>query len=102
MAQEKNFENRVKKFLKEENCWYLKTWGGGMQRSGIPDLLICCGGFFLAVELKSEDGRGSELQAWNIKIIDESGGISIVLRPNQFERFKKLVRELKKEGARMQ
>lgn len=26
MAAEKNFENRVKKFLKEQECWTLKTW----------------------------------------------------------------------------
>lgn len=43
MAAEKNFENKVKKFLKENGCWILKYWGGAaFTRSGIPDLLVCC------------------------------------------------------------
>ena len=28
MAAEKNFENRVKKYLDEYGCWWLKYWGG--------------------------------------------------------------------------
>lgn len=27
MAEEKNFENKIKKFLDEQNCWYVKYWG---------------------------------------------------------------------------
>lgn len=95
MAQEKNLENRVKKFLKDEGCWYLKTWGGGMQRSGIPDLLICCNGFFVGVELKAEDGKPSDLQLWNIRKINASGGVAFVLYPNEFEEFKNFIVNLK-------
>ena len=29
MASEKNFENRVKRFLKDEGCYFIKYWGGG-------------------------------------------------------------------------
>ena len=35
---EKQFENKVKKFLKEQGCWVLKTWSNGVQRKGVPDL----------------------------------------------------------------
>lgn len=91
MASEKNFENKVKSFLKQQNCWVLKTWSNGVQRSGVPDLLVCCNGSFLGVELKAEKGKPSELQLWNIKKIRESKGIAIVLYPNQFEEFKKMI-----------
>ena len=41
MAAEKNFENRVKKYLDEYGCWWLKYWGGAAYtKSGIPDLLV--------------------------------------------------------------
>lgn len=92
---EKNFENRVKKFLKDEGCWYLKTWGGGMQRSGIPDLLICCNGRFVGVELKSDVGRPSPLQKYEIEQIQTSNGIALVLRPDGFDAFKKMIGGLK-------
>ncbi len=96
MAQEKTFENKVKKFLKEENCWVLKTWSNGIQRKGVPDLLVCCNGYFIGVELKAEHGKPSELQLWNIEEIKKSGGIALVLYPKQFEQFKEMIRLLKK------
>lgn len=51
---EKEFQNEVIKFLKEQNIYYIKIWGGGYQRSGIPDLIICLKGKFIAIELKTE------------------------------------------------
>lgn len=33
---EKQFENQVKQFLKENNIYYVKNWGGGYTKSGIP------------------------------------------------------------------
>ena len=95
MAAEKHFENKVKKFLKDNGCWVLKTWSNGVQRSGVPDLIVCCNGYFLGVELKAENGKPSELQLWNINKIRESGGIAIVLYPLQFESFKYLIVRLK-------
>ena len=89
---EKLFENKVKKFLSEHGCWYLKYWAGSQfTKSGIPDLLICCNGRFIAVEVKAENGVVAELQKWNIKNIQKAGGIAMVLYPSQFEEFKKLI-----------
>lgn len=97
MAAEKNFENKVKTFLYEQGCWTLKTWSNGIQRSGVPDLLICCNGYFLGVEIKAPNGKASELQIWNVDKIREAGGIAIVLYPDQFEEFKRLIEYLKNE-----
>ena len=92
MAAEKNFEERVKKFLKSEGCWFLKYWGGAAYtKAGIPDLLVCCKGRFLGVEIKAPNGKPSELQIYNLKKIDEAGGFAILLYPNQFELFKNFI-----------
>ena len=96
MATEKQFENKVKKFLEEQECWFIKYWGGAAYtKSGIPDLLICCNGYFLGVELKGENGKPSELQLWNIEKIRQAKGIGFVLYPNQFEEFKNFIMKLK-------
>lgn len=98
---EKLFENKVKKFLSEQGCWYLKYWAGSQfTKSGIPDLLICCNGRFIAVEVKAENGVVAELQKWNIKNIQKAGGIAMVLYPSQFEDFKKLILEVKKNNVK--
>ena len=95
MAQEKNFENRVKKFLEEQGCWCVKYFANAYTKSGIPDLLVCCNGYFVAVELKAPNGKPSELQLWNIEKIKESGGIGIILYPKDFEAFKSMILSLK-------
>lgn len=96
MAQEKNFENRVKSFLKNEGCYLVKYWGGGnFTKSGIPDLLICCNGSFVAVELKAKSGKPSELQLYNLRKINDAGGFAILLYPQDFENFKKFIYHLK-------
>lgn len=95
MASEKNFENKVKKFLKDKGCWFIKYWGGAAYtKSGIPDLLVCCAGFFIGVEIKAPNGKPSELQLYNLKKIDEAGGYGILLYPKDFEIFQKFINSL--------
>ena len=52
MGEEKRFEIQVKKWLKEHNAWFVKTWSNGTQRAGLPDLIICWKGRFIGIELK--------------------------------------------------
>ena len=91
MGKEKQFENKIKAYLKKRNCWLLKTWSNGIQRSGVPDILVCINGKFLGVEVKAENGKPSELQLYNIEQIRKAGGIAIVLYPQQYEEFQRLV-----------
>lgn len=93
MGSEKQFENKVKAYLKDQGCWVLKTWSNGIQRSGVPDLLVCCNGYFLGIELKAENGKPTELQKYNLEQIRNAGGIGIVLYPHQFDEFKTFVEE---------
>ena len=92
MAAEKNFEEKVKQFLKESGCWNLKYWGGGgYTKSGIPDLLVCCKGRFMGVELKGPNGKPTELQIYHLREIDKAGGLAVLLYPKDFDLFKRLV-----------
>lgn len=92
MAAEKQFENKVKSFLKDNGCWSLKYWGGAAYtKSGIPDLLVCCKGRFMGVELKAPKGKPSDLQIYNLRQIDKAGGIAVLLYPKDYDLFKRLV-----------
>lgn len=101
MAEEKNFENKIKKFLKDEGCYFLKTWSNGVQRSGIPDLLICCNGYFIGVEVKATNGTPSNLQLWNIEQIQKSNGLAFILYPSAFSAFKEFIRSIKEQPNKL-
>lgn len=108
MASEKLFEKRVEKYLHsigvyqagtpshrmevEQIGWFTKIWGGGYQKSGIPDLILCVNGIFISCELKASKGRPSDLQKMNTARVNQSNGIGIILYPNGFEDFKRIMK----------
>lgn len=104
MGAEKQFENKVKKYLKDHGCWYVKYWSGTSQngkkftKDGIPDLLVCCNGHFMALELKAENGHPSKLQEWNIEQIRNAGGFAMVVYPDDFEMIKEVINILQHKG----
>lgn len=95
MAKEKVFETKVKGYLHSIGAYYVKNWGGYFMKAGVADLTICYKGYYIALELKSEDGRPSKLQLYNKKLVERAGGISMILYPHQFEMFKDFIEKLK-------
>lgn len=94
MAEEKNFENRIKACLKSKGAYFIKTHGDRFSRVGTPDIIACVNGYFVAVEVKATNGRPSELQKYHIQQIKDAGGIGVILYPDDFEDFKKIIQRL--------
>lgn len=94
MAEEKQFEGRIKNYLNSKGCYFVKFFANRNTRSGVPDILACVNGYFVGIEVKASHGRASELQLWNREKIRQAGGIAIILYPHQFEDFKMLIDDL--------
>lgn len=47
-------------------------------RSGVADILVCLKGVFLAIEVKAPGGRVAPLQKHHQKLVNDSGGHSII------------------------
>ena len=105
MTGEKNFENKIKRYLESVGVYalgldyknkpvpavgyYEKRWGGGMfTKAGLPDMHICIHGKSIEVEIKAERGRTSNLQRQILAQINDSGGYGLVVYPRDFEAFK--------------
>ena len=73
--------------------WVLKVVGSAVQASGVPDILMCVNGHFVAVELKRPDGKGcvSDIQKAQIERIQRAGGTAVVV--DSFEKFKEVVND---------
>lgn len=97
MAAEKEFENKIKKFLDSlPKTWYFKYWAGPYSKSGIPDIIACVNGYFVAIEVKAENGKASELQKRNIRLIEKCNGVTMIVYPKDFETLKELLRSYAK------
>ncbi len=89
MAEEKQFEKKVRAFLKTLGVqWHFKVFGNAFQESGIPDLVGCVNGRFVALEIKSSTGKPSELQVYKINLINAAGGFATVVSPKNWEEVK--------------
>lgn len=95
MAAEKSFENKIKMFLEHEGAWWVKFFANAYTRSGIPDLLCCINGYFVAVEVKAQNGKPSPLQIHHCTKIRMAGGFAFILYPSGFEEFKQFIQALK-------
>ena len=89
---EGKFQEQIIKYLKSlPKCWFVKIWGGGFMKAGIPDILGVINGNFIGLELKAPNGKPSELQKRNIRLINKCGGYGVILYPKDFEQFKREV-----------
>lgn len=96
-ASEKLFENKVKKFLEENDAWHVKFFANSFTKAGIPDILACVNGYFVGIEVKAQNGKPSELQLYNVDKIRKAGGFAFVLYPSGFEEFKRFITDLNKD-----
>lgn len=46
-------KDAIKKFLKERGAWYFMPVSNGMGQVGIPDIICCYKGLFVAIEAKA-------------------------------------------------
>lgn len=96
MAQEKTFENKIKAWLKDNDCYHVKFFANRMTKTGVPDILASVGGYFVGIEVKAQNGKPSELQVYNVREIRKSGGFAFVVYPSGWPKLKAILQDLKK------
>lgn len=94
---ENNITKRIKDYLKENHIWHVKFFANCFTSVGIPDVLACVKGKFVGIEVKTDKGIVSEIQKYQGREIQKSGGKWFVVRPNNFEEFKHDIEKLMEE-----
>lgn len=75
---EKDLVNSIKKYLDSvKDLFYWKEHGGQYGTSGIPDLIVCYKGKFIAFECKREGCKPTILQKITMVKIMRAGGLAI-------------------------
>lgn len=97
MGQEKNFENKIKRYLAAKGCYFVKYHGNAYSTNGTPDILASVNGYFVGIEVKAQNGKPTELQLKKIRDIRESGGFAWVVYPSGWDKFKLLIDGICKE-----
>ncbi len=79
--KESDIVRAILKYLKTvPDCFCWKEHGGMYGTAGIPDIIFCYRGKFMAFEVKTEKGRTTALQESVINKIQKCGGKVVVVR----------------------
>lgn len=90
---EKDITNKILKYLRSlDKCYCFKEHGGSYGSAGIPDIICCYHGRFVAFEVKTAKGRTTVLQDINIRNIHNAWGIAVVVR--NLDEVKSVLKEL--------
>lgn len=72
---------KIKNYLKTvPDCFYWKEHGGQYGTAGIPDIIVCYRGRFIAFECKVGNNKLTVLQAATIRRIIKAGGYALVIK----------------------
>lgn len=78
-VREADITAAVLDYLSIAGAWSLKVHGHLGQRPGVPDILACLRGRFIAIEVKRPGGRLSPHQRRELLAVVAAGGVALVV-----------------------
>lgn len=99
MAQtpESKVKANVRKLLDTLNIYHFMPPANGFGRAGIPDIVGCMDGHFIAIECKAGKGQTTALQDRELNAILNHGGTVFIARENNLEDLQQLLTGLRDE-----
>lgn len=85
MTPEAKVKKAVRKILDDRGVYYFMPPANGYGRSGIPDIICCVKGQFLAIECKAGKGTTTTLQDRELARIHGAGGVAMVVNETNLD-----------------
>jgi Holliday junction resolvase len=95
LTPEGKVKAKVVKILREEGVYYFFPATHGYGRSGVPDIICCVAGRFLAIECKAGTNKPTALQVHEIEQIRSAGGVVVVVNEANWDSIREIIRSLR-------
>jgi hypothetical protein len=96
-------ESKVKALIKQllvlHGAYYVMPVSNGMGRHGVPDFMVCAYGRFIGIEAKTVGKYPTDLQMSNLRQLDETGGIALVINETNLHELDGVLHVLKINGT---
>lgn len=93
-------KKNVRKLLDELKIYHFMPPANGFGRAGIPDIIGCMDGHFIAIECKAGKGKTTALQDRELNNILNHGGTVFIARETNLLELKQLLKDLRDELQR--
>jgi Holliday junction resolvase len=94
MTPEAAIKASVVKLLKKYNVYYFFPATHGYGRSGVPDIICCMHGLFVAIECKAGKGKTTALQDRELKRINDARGVTFVINEDNQKTLEIFVKQM--------
>ena len=85
MTPEAKVKKKVVDVIKKNGAYYFFPATGGYGRSGVPDIVCCYRGYFVAIECKAGNNKPTPLQEAEMAKIREAQGFVLVVNETNIE-----------------
>jgi Holliday junction resolvase len=94
---ESKVKTAVRKLLDVLKIYHFMPPANGFGRAGIPDIIGCMDGHFIAIECKAGRGQTTPLQDRELNAILNAGGTVFIAREHNLDDLKLLLEEKRDE-----
>ena len=94
LTPETKVKRRVAEILKAYNVYYFFPPSNGFGRTGIPDIIACYRGQFIAIECKAGKNTPTALQRRELLGIQNAGGYALVINETNIEQVTAVLDQL--------
>ena len=94
MTPEAKVKKKVVDVLKKYGAYYFFPATGGYGRSGVPDIVCCYRGVFIAIECKAGNNKPTPLQEAEMGKIEKAQGFVLVVNETNIVDVDVLLRDI--------
>jgi Holliday junction resolvase len=94
MTPEAKVKKKVVDVLKKNGAYYFFPATGGYGRSGVPDIVSCYRGVFIAIECKAGTNKPTPLQQAEMGKIKQAQGFVLVVNETNIDDVSTLLRDI--------
>ena len=94
MTPEAKVKKKVVDVLKKNGAYYFFPATGGYGRSGVPDIVSCYRGVFVAIECKAGSNKPTPLQQAEMGKIKQAQGFVLVVNEDNIDDVSTLLRDI--------
>lgn len=92
---ESKVKRKVTDILNKYNAYFFYPPSNGFGRAGIPDIIVCYCGQFIAIECKAGKNTTTALQRKELRAIEDAGGYALVINETNIEQVDAVLHQIK-------
>ena len=92
---ETKVKRSVTNILSKYGAYYFFPASNGFGRAGIPDIIACYCGRFIAIECKAGKNTTTALQRKELSAIEGAGGVALVINETNIQQVDAVLHQLK-------